>query len=156
MPTLDQSPEDFLDMIVGIQGRRMDDQRAALSFLPGLQHPTIGSGGQLENGAVGAHHKRVGSLPRISRGGALTSGECRGGSIKGRPSSGDVDCARRQSQPTDNHPILADDEDFIDMLMRCQVRLLPPLRSSSPIELFALLVTASITSFTVLYRLSTL
>jgi hypothetical protein len=32
----DQSPDAFLDMLAGLQARRMDDQRALLPELPGL------------------------------------------------------------------------------------------------------------------------
>ncbi|VDP27464.1 unnamed protein product [Soboliphyme baturini] len=36
---MDLGSDEFLDMLAGMQSRRMDDQRVSLPYLPGLQHP---------------------------------------------------------------------------------------------------------------------
>uniref|UniRef100_A0A6A7G3Y8 G-protein-signaling modulator 2-like n=1 Tax=Hirondellea gigas TaxID=1518452 RepID=A0A6A7G3Y8_9CRUS len=87
-----QQPEDILELIVGMQSRRMDEQRASLPTLPGLT-----------NNAV---------LQRLSRGNV-------------------TDDSQSSAAATDGSTHLLDDN-FFDMLMRCQSSRLEDQRSSLP------------------------
>lgn len=91
MALREQGPEEFLDLVVGIQSRRMDDQRAALPFLPGLQHPAQ---------VLGPHLVRRNSENN-------SSATVPNGDIVGSFS------AQGNGSQLDN--------DFIEMLIRCQV-----------------------------------
>lgn len=91
MARREQGPEEFLDLVVGIQSRRMDDQRAALPFLPGLQHPAQ---------VLGPHLVR-----RNSENSSITV------------PNGDSACLF-DAQRNGSHQL---DDDFIEMLIRCQV-----------------------------------
>lgn len=89
IPVRDQGPEEFLEMVAGIQGRRMDDQRAALPCLPGLQHPAQVLG------------------PHIQKRRQQEAAPVTGGDGKTTASAGEKQL----------------EDDFIEMLIRCQVRI---------------------------------
>jgi hypothetical protein len=103
-------------MIAGMQGRRMNDQRAQLECLPGLQHPER------------VLHKLNKDKQRM----------CASTSVDQMSGAGAL---RRDGQPTtsesvrkisaDEAPAHELDEDFIDMLIRCQVGV--PIASVVPI-----------------------
>ncbi len=61
----EQSPEDFLDLIAGIQGRRMDDQHA--------RAPVSARSAELGQGARATHSK----AKRVGRFGTRRSASCR-------------------------------------------------------------------------------
>lgn len=104
LPLPDQTSDEFFDMIAGAQGRRMNDQRAQLECLPGLHHP-----------------ERL--LSKLSKDKqrmcASASVDQMAGAVGRDPRPTTSEAVRKIS--ADEAPAHALDEDFIDMLIRCQV-----------------------------------
>ncbi len=130
MPSTDQSPEDFLEMITTYQSRRMDDQRASLPYLPGLQDPARVLGPHLEkrkhqeNGTANA--PKVPQRPQAASASRGTKSE--------NPDAGSEDSKLLKIKSLDiaqpkqkqRHPPEESggvDEDFYEMLIKCQVRM---------------------------------
>ena len=59
----DASPEDFLELLASVQGRRIDEQRASLPFLPGLQDPERVLGPLLQAKAAPPNPNPVAAAP---------------------------------------------------------------------------------------------
>jgi hypothetical protein len=107
LPAVEQTPDEFLDMIVGIQGRRMDDQRAHLESLPGLQ----------QNAQL---------LARLDKAASSSSAD-NNAPMNRRPdgvssAGGGTRPVNSVSQSNDDSPMGDGPEnDFLEMLIRCQV-----------------------------------
>ena len=109
----DSCPDEMFDLIEGIQGKRMDEQRAQLP--PSRRtFPTNGPASL----AVG---DSVGSRPTMSQPVNLAT-------TASTANSKPLRSPRQLSLDTNVHP----DDDFFDMIMRCQASRLEDQRSSLP------------------------
>lgn len=115
--------DDLFDLIAGIQGRRMDEQRAQMPSGLRRANTTV-------NGSSSGHFfvnttDRDSNFNRIHR--PVASSSMDGHSIGGR--RGNFASSRQMSLDQNIHP----DDDFFDMLMRCQGSRLEEQRSSLPV-----------------------
>uniref|UniRef100_A0A914VS42 G-protein-signaling modulator 2 n=2 Tax=Plectus sambesii TaxID=2011161 RepID=A0A914VS42_9BILA len=115
LPLPDQTNDEFFDMIAGAQGRRMNDQRAQLERLPGLHHPER------------LLSKLNNDKQRIT---ASASVDQMAGALRRDPQPTTSESVRKIS--ADEAPAHALDEDFIDMLIRCQSTRIEEQRSELP------------------------
>ncbi|KRX86984.1 G-protein-signaling modulator 2, partial [Trichinella pseudospiralis] len=118
--------DDLVDLIIGMQSRRMDDQRASLPFLPGLQNSAA-----LAISAEAAFMLRADSAselhPNVDPSTSSTSG-------KTTPDAG-----LQQRMQVDQEHGNAEEEmhhldEFFDMLIRCQSTRIEEQRSEFPAE----------------------
>lgn len=114
--------DDLFDLIVGIQGRRMDEQRAQLPSGLRRANTTV-------NGPSSGHFfvnttDRDSNFNRINR--PAGSGSVDRHTVGRR---GNFSSSRQMSLDQNIHP----DDDFFDMLMRCQGSRLEDQRSSLPV-----------------------
>ncbi|KRZ72961.1 G-protein-signaling modulator 2 [Trichinella papuae] len=118
--------DDLVDLIIGMQSRRMDDQRASLPFLPGLQNSAA-----LAISAEAAFMLRAGSAselhPNVDPSTSSTSG-------KTTPDAGlqqriQVDQEHGNAEEEMHHL-----DEFFDMLIRCQSTRIEEQRSEFPAE----------------------
>uniref|UniRef100_A0A915IF69 Uncharacterized protein n=1 Tax=Romanomermis culicivorax TaxID=13658 RepID=A0A915IF69_ROMCU len=137
----EQGPEEFLDMVVGIQSRRMDDQRAILPELPGLQHPAQVLGPHL----LMAAQQRQKEQQQQQNGGTADTTNTNNISDSNTTSTNNSDnySSKSMDDPSavKNSQVAAAakceqshqlDDDFIEMLMRCQSTRIDEQRSELP------------------------
>ena len=124
----DSCRDDLFDLIAGIQGRRMDEQRAQLPCAlrrGGQAGANNGSGG----GSGGGGHFFATATDRDSNFNRIRPTP--GGSVDQHlpPPRSTFPHSRQMSLDTSAHP----DDDFFEMLMRCQSSRLEDQRSSLPV-----------------------
>ncbi|KRY34147.1 G-protein-signaling modulator 2 [Trichinella spiralis] len=119
--------DDLVDLIIGMQSRRMDDQRASLPFLPGLQNSAA-----LAISAEAAFMLRAGSAselhPNVDASTSTTSGK----------TTPDAGLQQRIQVGQEEHGNAEEEmhhlDEFFDILIRCQSTRIEEQRSEFPAE----------------------
>jgi G-protein signaling modulator 2 len=125
-----ESPDDLLDMIVGMQSKRMDEQRVALPHLPGLNPPPASQKNQM--------------IQRLSLAGGDNSApddaflemlmRCQGSRLEDQRSSLPEEPPAPEARKAPTVP----DEDFFSLILRLQSGRMEDQRAAVPATMHAM------------------